>query len=100
MFWTSHTKVLSGAWSVWRLVGPEMVIFKSQAHAKPTIPPLNTSVWDVQNTQDELLTLTWARERLFLVIWGWSRVSRRADGKDWSAILPPLDDLASSVDVS
>ncbi len=45
-----------------------MVIFGIQARAKPTIPPLKTSVWDVQNAKDELLTLTWARVRLFFVI--------------------------------
>ena len=33
-----------------------------------TTPPLKTLILAVQNTQDDLLALTWARERLFLVI--------------------------------
>ena len=81
-----------------------MVIFESQAHAKPTIPTLKTLVWSAQNAQDELLTLAWAGERPFLGLKtclpkiGVSGPEPRigsSDGSVWS-----LDDVNSSADVS
>ena len=39
-----------------------MVIFISQAGAKPAIPPLRTLVWKIQNTQDEVLNRKWTRD--------------------------------------
>ena len=45
-----------------RWVRGGMVIFERQLRVQTTVPRENTSVWDVQCTKDECLTLQWTRD--------------------------------------
>ena len=65
-----------------------------------TTPPLKTLILAVQNTQDDLLALTWARERLFLVISVFAVILGFRGGAEGVPGMTNRDGTVSSPDVS
>ena len=64
-----------------------------------TTPPLKTLILAVQNTQDDLLALTWARERLFLVISVFAAILGFFGGPEGAPSMLDRDATVASPDV-